>query len=241
MHIGELVLEITRRCNIQCRHCMRGKAQAKSMTFETLRKTLVNVSSIGTITFTGGEPSLNVPFIRYFTEYVRGWRIPVERFYVITNGKMASPALADALIKLSWWCSLPDSCSLIMSQDNFHRELGYNQWPAIELYESLPFFQEGQRKAAILYPLNQGLALENGIGLRDERLDPIILTVDEDGSVSQNDGTVYVNVNGDVVPSCDLSYDNQDLEKVGNVYEKPLSEILKQFIHVKPEWLQEVA
>jgi hypothetical protein len=211
------------------------------MTFETLRKALVDVSSIGTITFTGGEPSLNVPFIRYFTEYVRGWRIPVERFYVITNGKVASKALAEALTKLSWWCGCPDECSLIISQDNFHRELGYNQWPAIECYEYLPFFHGGERKGDIEYPLNQGLALENGIGLRNERLDPIILTVEEDGSVSQNEGTVYVNVNGDVVPSCDLSYDNQDLEKVGSVYEKPLSEILKQFIHNKSEWLQEVA
>jgi MoaA/NifB/PqqE/SkfB family radical SAM enzyme len=239
MYIGELVLEITRRCNIQCRHCLRGKAQAKSMTFETLRKTLVDVSGIGTITFTGGEPSLNVPFIRYFTEYVRGYRIPVNSFYVITNGKMASKAMADALTKLSWWCSLPDSCSLIMSEDNFHK--GYNQWPAKELYEYLPFYHDGQRKAEILYPLDQGLAYENGLGMRSERPDPIILSVDENGDVSQNDGTVYVNVNGDIIPSSDLSYDNQDLEKVGNVYEKPLSEILKQFIHIDNEWLQEVA
>jgi hypothetical protein len=38
-----------------------------------------------------------------------------------------------------------------------------------------------------------------------------------------------------------MSYDNQELEKVGSVYEKPLEDILKQFIHNETEWLQEVA
>jgi sulfatase maturation enzyme AslB (radical SAM superfamily) len=199
------------------------------MSYETIRQTLKGVSRIGTITFTGGEPSLAVDRIRYFTDYVKGWNIDVNNFYVITNGKIASTSLKDALIKLSWWCQGGDNY-LCISQDQFHKELGYSQWPAKELYDDLPFFDGNARQTKIEWPLNEGLAFENGIGVRSADMDhPVI---QEDGV----EGTVYVNVNGDVIPCCDMSYANQELEKIGSVYDKPIFDIVKQYA----DQLQEV-
>jgi MoaA/NifB/PqqE/SkfB family radical SAM enzyme len=231
MYIDELVLEITRRCNIECRHCLRGKAQSRNMSFETIRQTLKGVSSIGNITFTGGEPCLAVDRIRYFTDYVRGWNIDVNNFYVITNGKIASTSLKDALIKLSWLCQ-GEGNSLQISQDQFHKELGYSQWPAKELYDDLPFFYGDARQTRIEWPIDEGLAFSNGLGVRSPNINHPVINPEIKGV----EGTVYVNVNGDVIPCCDMSYANQELEKIGSVYDKPIFDIVKQYA----DQLQEV-
>lgn len=230
MHIHELVLEITRRCNIQCRHCLRGKAQAKDMTFETMHRALSGVDSIGTVTFTGGEPSLNVPFIRMFTDYIRMNQISLGGFYVVTNGKIASRSLKDALVKLSWLCDDPEEhCYLVVSQDQFHKELGYNQWRAKDLYSDLEFFHGDDRVRPIEFILDEGLAFENGLGVRSADLNYPVITRDEDNVPDGIEGTVYVNVLGDVIPGCDMSYDNQKLEKIGNVYVKPIIDIITEY------------
>ena len=65
---GNLCLEITRRCNMACAHCLRGDAQNVDMSHEIIDRALENVLSIGSLTFTGGEPSLNVDAMRYTLE-----------------------------------------------------------------------------------------------------------------------------------------------------------------------------
>ena len=243
MYVYSLILEITRRCNIQCRHCLRGKAQGKNMSFETIRKALVGVDSIGTINFTGGEPSLYVPAIRYFTECIRMLNIDVGSFYVVTNGKIASRSLAEALTNLSWLCSETDrnggleAGGLVMSRDQYHRELGYDQWRARNLYESLPFYHDDERTKDIDMPIGEGNAYDNGIGVRSPDINHPVVTNDQDYTEDRVEGVVYVNVNGDVIPSCDMSYESQELDKMGNVHEKPLLDILTQYAST----LQEVA
>ena len=240
MYVYSLILEITRRCNIQCRHCLRGKVQSKNMSFETIRKALAGVDSIGTITFTGGEPCLNVPAIRYFTECIHMMSIDLGAFYVVTNGKIASRSLADALTKLSWHCDEVDRRTgdfevggLVMSRDQFHRELRYDQDRARNLYMDLPFYHDEERHIDIELPINEGFAIDNGIGTRSPSINHPVILPEGEGI----DGVVYVNVNGDVIPSCDMSYESQELDKMGNVHEKPLSDIIEQYAST----LQEVA
>ena len=40
--IQSLTLEVTRRCNLACEHCMRGDAQNVDMTYEMVDKILDN-------------------------------------------------------------------------------------------------------------------------------------------------------------------------------------------------------
>jgi MoaA/NifB/PqqE/SkfB family radical SAM enzyme len=241
MYVYELVLEITRRCNIQCAHCLRGPAQSMNMSKETMEKALEGVTHIGTVTFSGGEPSLNVPLIRHFTQYVRDWHIEVDYFYVITNGKIASTSMKEALLELSNWVNDPESCFLTMSRDQYHRELGYDQYRAMDLYEDLPFFSADARKVNIEMPINEGNAFWNGIGMRDAVLNNPILTRDEmTDAVECIEGTIYVNAKGDVIPACDFSYESQELEKIGNVHDKTIQEILEAHVATL-EKVEEVA
>ena len=59
--VRSLILEVTRRCNMCCDHCLRGDAQDLDMQKETVDALLEQVGSIGGVTFSGGEPLLNYP------------------------------------------------------------------------------------------------------------------------------------------------------------------------------------
>ena len=56
---------------------------------------------------------------------------------------------------------------------------------------------------------------------------------------NQIDEVVYINALGDVVPSCDMSYESQRLHKIGNVHENTLAEIMQKLVPAEP--LLEVA
>jgi sulfatase maturation enzyme AslB (radical SAM superfamily) len=247
MQVNELVLEITRRCNVQCLHCLRGPAQKVDISNETIDKTLVGITQINNITFTGGEPSLAVAQIKYFTKRVKELGIQVNSFYVITNGKIASRALVDALIDLYQYCDPWDTeefwGGLTISQDQYHKEQGYDMRPAKRLYNALKFFHPEERKEDILKPISEGWAEINGIGCRSIRPTMNVIGLDENDNVAQVDEVVYINVLGDVVPSCDMSYQSQAEHKIGNVHENTLAEIMKQLVGpaIPEESLLEVA
>lgn len=233
MRINELIIEITRRCNVQCRHCLRGKAQDKDIDNITIDRLLEGVTSIGTITFSGGEPSLAVDRIEYFTSKVKKLGIPVDTFYVVTNGKIASLKLALALLKLHAYCEnkgdLEYIGGLIISQDQYHKELIKNIKPAKDLYGAFTFFKPDARNKPIEYPIDEGLAFDNGIGIRNSDANDLIVEVDDDGDVESIDGSVYVNALGEVCPSCDLSYESQEEQKIGSVHKNTIPEILKNY------------
>ena len=98
--VRSLILEVTRRCNMCCGHCLRGDAQDLDMQKETVDTLLEQVGSIGEVTFSGGEPSLNVPLIRYFFKKARELRVMPYSFYVVTNGKTNQMDLATALLEV---------------------------------------------------------------------------------------------------------------------------------------------
>lgn len=243
MYINELVIEITRRCNIQCLHCLRGPAQAKDIDNATIDKILEGISMIGCVTFTGGEPTLAVSKIKYFTKRVKELGIKVESFYVITNGKIASVAMAHALMDLYAYCNPYDPedfvGGLAISQDQYHREIGYEINSAKKIYGALAFFRSRDRETDLKYIVNEGWANINGIGNRPELPNMNVIGLDDDGNVDRVDEVVYINALGDVIPSCDMSYESQRIHKVGNVHENSLGKIMKKMV---PEFsLEEVA
>jgi hypothetical protein len=230
MQINELILEITRRCNIKCRHCLRGGAQRIDMSDETIDKLLEGVDYISTITFSGGEPGLNVPAIRYFTEAIKARGIELGGFYVITNGKTASLELVHALLDLYAYVQpmeRDESCSLIVSRDQYHHEQ-CDPAEAIALYSGLSFFRPEQRKDHIdpYLVISEGRA--KGWGGRPAPVSSTVVGLNDEGDVEVIEETVYVNALGDVVPACDLSYVSQARKKIGNVHVETLSQIYKR-------------
>lgn len=228
MFINELVIEVTRRCNLKCRHCMRGDPQNVNISKETITKALEGVTEIGSITFTGGEPSLAVTQINAIIKELKRRRITVYSFYVVTNGKVASKKLMQALIDMYAYCEDNEASALVISKDQYHHELLGEPKKADQLYRALTFYRPDDRKHDIKSVLYEGRAIEEGVGTDNVRLDSFVVEVDDDNNPSRVESTVYINALGDVVPSCDMSFESQEQSKIGNVHKDPLIEIIRR-------------
>ena len=66
----DLMLELTRKCNLECDHCLRGCTQDLSMDISLIDKILDETESINQISFTGGEPMIEGEKIIYIIDKI---------------------------------------------------------------------------------------------------------------------------------------------------------------------------
>ena len=218
--IGSLVVEVTRACNMCCDHCLRGDAQNMNMKNEFITTLLTQVESIETVTFTGGEPSLNVESIEFFLSEAKRLRVIIGSFYIATNGKAINEDFVMACIKLYAYSEDKEMCRVDVSNDMYHMAEGnYNT----ELLDGLSFFNRKFQEENYDYDLgrrtlNEGRAAEficNGVENTVEE----ITTKDE-----FREADIYLNCEGDIINGCDWSYNNQPnyklckLGKISNYY-----------------------
>ena len=225
MYIQTLTLEITRRCNMQCDHCLRGEAQVLDMDLSIIDKVLESGVGISGVVFTGGEPSLYPEAIKYFVDRLRYYGKSISSFYVKTNGKVESLSMAVALLDLYSLVDEPEMCHLDVSRDQFHTG---NENP--RLYEGLKFYVPGKHndyKMDALY--NEGLAFDNGWGTRNPESSRFYF--DGEDSVE----TVQIAANGNVCGQCDISFEREDEETYGSILDKPLDKILEEAYHNEVE------
>jgi len=86
MIVNSLLIEVTRRCQLSCSHCLRGGKQSINIDNRYIDTLLSKVDSINEITFTGGEPSLNCEAIDHFIKIAKKKKIDIGNFYIATNG-----------------------------------------------------------------------------------------------------------------------------------------------------------
>jgi len=101
--IDVLSLEVTRRCNMSppCAHCFRGNAQAIDMTTTHIDNLLNQVTAIGELSFTGGEPLQNIPIIKYVYEKIKSNGIKVSHISLITNGLICPESFISVMKNFS--------------------------------------------------------------------------------------------------------------------------------------------
>lgn len=219
---NNLILEVTRRCNMACAHCMRGDTQNKDMTREMVDLLLSQLNEIGTITFTGGEPTLNVDIIRYTLERCKALNISVYGFYIVTNGKTVTE---DFLITCLQWHAYAIQCSgddeysgVALSHDKFHEPI-----PAENkaLLRTLACFRPNDKDTN--FDKYGVIALGRGAFLTDTPVNEHRYAHKPENFIEDmNDGncraeTMCVTVNGDILSDCDYAYDNIDHLLVGNI------------------------
>lgn len=86
LNLYSCAIELTRRCNMTCEHCLRGDAQNLDLQPDILNTFLDRISGINCLTLTGGEPTLAVPQMKMVLDGLKKRNIPVENYYVVTNG-----------------------------------------------------------------------------------------------------------------------------------------------------------
>ena len=227
LSFNNLSIEVTRRCNMSCPHCMRGDAQNKDITHEVIDRLFENVSGIGSIVFTGGEPTLNIDAILYVLEVCKKRDISVESFYLVTNGKEVSDDFLIACVR--WYAYVADCngeldmCGVALSTDIFHEPIN-----GVNLFKlkALSFFRE--RDKAIdwaktpLQDIGRAKTLQAPVKKEPSwtisKSDfPQYVSAYKDELVFEE--VVSVTVDGDVLCGCDYSYDDIENIKIGSVFD----------------------
>lgn len=129
------MFEVTRRCNFQCEHCMRGDAQNVDLSETAIDNLLDQTLAMGDILFTGGEPLLALDKIEYIIDGMINRKIPFQSIQIITNGTQFSEEFYRVMRKAyAYMLSVHEkvfgteikmpkrSLDIFISYDEFHKK-----------------------------------------------------------------------------------------------------------------------
>ena len=112
---NQLIIEVTRRCNMSCAHCLRGDAQNVDILGIDIDNVLDQTEAIGNLAITGGEPTLNLKALQHIANGIAKRGIPVSRVEIVTNGLIYDTMVAICARESessSWSKPSPYPCSL---------------------------------------------------------------------------------------------------------------------------------
>jgi MoaA/NifB/PqqE/SkfB family radical SAM enzyme len=237
LQVDYIIFEVTRKCNMRCRHCLRGEPERINIKNEIIDRVLDDIDSFYMVTFSGGEPFMNFPAIEYIFDQLTNRKIDYSSFYLVTNGKIFKQKYIDKL-QYEYDClnRYRDFCGgICVSIDEFHDEIkekNLNRFRDLEFYLSEK--EHHKRRTDII---NEGRANNNGIGTKTPKYETKLYYEIDDNKL-RLEGNLYINALGDVLLDCDVSYDNQEEYKIGNVLETSLKEIIfNQILKQEPDFL----
>lgn len=210
--VNNLIIEMGRMCNLNCKHCLRGPSQNIKVSLDTAKYLIDQINGIGSLVFTGGEPALYAKEISELINYIIATNTPVDSFYVASNGTFYSSELMNALITLYGYVDNQDVdiSAFEISTDIYHQE-SIDETGRISRYdprfEAFSFFRKrGDLPEAAV--LREGNAKSNKFGGRQ----PIYNTpfhIELYGNDAYVD-MLYLTSKGCLAPDCDFSYDTYD-------------------------------
>lgn len=213
-----LILEITRRCNMNCAHCMRGEAQDIDIPFEVIDKALENVSHIGSLTLTGGEISLNPAAISYVAKQIREREIDLNSVYLVTNGKQVTTEFLVACVELFSLANDGEFNGLALSSDMFHEKIDPRN---IQMLRTLAAFNDRDKntdfKMAWLQNLGRARNLDGFARREPAYYEPEYEVYDDE--LCFTEANICVTVHGDILKDCNYEYAHTDHLKIGNVFD----------------------
>lgn len=238
MNVTDLVIEVTRRCNMNCAHCLRGDAQDKDANIEDIRALLDCIETVGTITFTGGEPSLVPELLEQILAELKDRDIPIEGFYIVTNGKEVSDRFLHCLVSFYSYVlechGEPELCGVALSKDKYHEQIRReNEWKLM----SLAFFSKDKYTD---FDKWGPIAIGRAASLPGARNRPFIHTLDvskyENGTAGEPeysiDDMLMLTVDGDLLAECDYAYGHESESRVGSVKNGGMKHFMKYLEHV---------
>ena len=203
--ITTLIIEVTRRCNMSCPHCMRGDAQDIDIDLSILDKYLSNFKNgyVREILFTGGEPSLNPEAIRFTLEKVKEYNISVEFYSMITNGKNFSDDIIDVV-------NSRDNFWVLLSLDIFHDTITDDDYDKLSRIKNLlsKEYNAGETDDPNMSIRKMGRAFKNNLGRVTFPIDRLIFSNFKDNIVLVSN--LVCTCYGDILKDCNYSFDDID-------------------------------
>ena len=238
-NLRNLMLCITHDCNGECAFCMRGEPQKFYMSASIIDKIFSQTSYVEHIGITGGEPSLYPDGIRSITYYAKKHGCEIGSFFCATNGLIYSEEFASALDELYSYCTNKKLCELTLSIDQFHKAPDEK---AKAEYEKLAFYSTSKNKGVIAKKdiLSEGRAEQNGLGRYSNPPVKEIYDYSTNAFIINIGDRIFINACGDVVLDADLSYENQQIRRIGNVMDDELYDIFREHFYKIPDhWFGE--
>jgi organic radical activating enzyme len=214
IHIQELTIEVTRRCNLECPHCLRGDIQKRNIPLIYVENVFKEVDSIGTITFTGGEPFLVINRIEQIMNLAKMYNVEIQNFYIATNGTINTKKVLKVLMDLYIQCTDNEISAVEVSTDQFHIDGGAD----VDFYSTylsiLKFVRERDKGKDDYRQLKKEgrNKYTNGANLVTEET----YSVDCYNDTYNVEGIIYINAKGEIIAGCDWSYESQKDHVIGN-------------------------
>jgi organic radical activating enzyme len=215
--LKDLTIEVTRKCNFTCGHCLRGDAQNLDFDIKHLKNFLstTDVTEIETISFTGGEPFLNPKGMIEIIQLLKKKKISIRGYTIVTNGSIFNLEALGVIANLHELCSENYGSKIIVSNSKWHKEdknrIAFISWDEI-----------------LLKHKNKFQALNYSANLTDVRMEledgnyHIIINEGRGKNIAESNhnhthdiftfyGMTYINADGKVIESnCNMSYESQE-------------------------------
>lgn len=216
IYIDQLIIEVTRKCNFACQHCLRGDAENISIDLRYVENLFKRVDSIGKLTFTGGEPQLAVAEIAQILHLAKHYNVDVDNFYVATNGAINSKEFVLLMMEWYMYCSNSDDSLIDLSLDYYH-QLEKNVDIDSLWISKLKFFKTRDEDLKLDDDFrSEGRWFGNSkYGTNPDSI--YIENYYEDSNSVSIYGSFYLNAKGYIIRGCDFSYENQENYIHGNI------------------------
>lgn len=211
IYLEQLIVESTRRCQLSCSHCLRGKAESLDLDINIMSRFLKasRVNNISCLTISGGEPSLRPDFICDLIDLFASRKVDVDNFYIATNAVKITKEFMFAVLRLWTYCGDNEMSQLEWSNDDYHVDVDKEN---VKMLKAFTF--SGLRCAtteAKSYREGEGIIAEGNADWWGSRtLTPDSFDLEKYSDTLQiQGGGIYINCEGMVIRGCDFSYESQ--------------------------------
>lgn len=204
--IGSLSIEITRKCNLTCKHCLRGDSQHIDIANKYITEIMTKVNNIKYLTITGGEPSLVPDKLQYIFQTAKEQKVSIGYFYIATNAVKINKEFIFAILELYSYCKKKYLCCVDISKDIYHLF-------AISSLNKRGKWEENKTLLKALYicedrdDTDSIIQEGRGINISSNRVYHLHeINIDKKENVG-----IYLNCKGVFVSDSGLSYNTQDI------------------------------
>lgn len=234
MFINNLMIEVTRKCNMKCAHCLRGPAQCLSLKKNIIPNIFHDITYIDSIQFTGGEPMLALYQMREIIKYILENDIEIGSFWFKTNGTIFSEAILKHFEKLFNIAGVAELCVIDFSFDQFHDKKKMKALDQFFYMEDIyPFIKISENSNSDFKNIDSVIKEGRAKRLPQYKIREFRKPYYYSGWYPEDhenypENFVYVSSNGNVISECNLSYSNIDKFSFGNVVNEYLVDIVKR-------------
>lgn len=157
--LREVTLELGRKCNLKCKHCMKGKSQDVAMSDEVMDALLDNVYFIDEFNFGGGEPLLYVERMETLLRKCKEKGVKVNYITVVSNCTIKSEEFVRVFNEWGEYTTFRNN-RLLVSNDIFHEEYVKEHLPSVNLEENIKWYEERLKYCGVEKADNMSLNLK---------------------------------------------------------------------------------